>query len=159
MRISRVITDRRARSLFLRRTRLNALVTPRRKNDWAAATELLSFSRIRKPVGETSGRTRVSRDICVGILQPPTSIYVYMRDDARVHLRTSRLFVRARACVTVRRGRQTRWTNLSNIAVLPRYTCRAPVAVRRDPSAFCMKARHSLGIASLFLSIMQISSN
>lgn len=35
-------------------------------------------------------------------------------------------------------------TNLSNTAVFTRYTCRAPVAAILP--AFCMKARHSLGI-------------
>lgn len=134
------------RDLFLRRTRLNALVTPRRKNDWAAATELPSFNRIRKPVGETS--------VCRAIYSRYNHRYVW-----RMHACITRVTrVRTRACVTVRRGRQTRWTNLSNTAVLrdTHVEHRLQFAAILPLSAWKPDIHSE---SSLFLSTMQTSCN
>lgn len=157
MRISRVrAIDER--DLFLRQTRLNALVTPRRRNDWAAAAELPSFNRIRKPVGEARGVVSRARDI----LQIQRGRACRMRACT---LRTSHVYVHtctyARACVRYRTERPTNPVNQPTSLIPLFYEIHMSSTGCSSPrsSRFLHESPTFTRKSSLFSSIMQTGSN
>lgn len=139
MRISRVMAIERE-GFFLCRTRLNALVTPQRRSDWAAAATRCatppSFNRIRKPVGETDGRAYVAR------YTPDINVDACVQ-DAHVHYKFTRVRVYAGALPygeADKPGEPTRCRCFTR--QLSSAGCTSP--------RFCVKARHLFKTVFIF---------